>query len=198
LLLALAVAVLSLAACDSRPLVPGAPAVAGGAADASAGADLRPETPTIPPSVCSAGGGCTADQFCSVPCASAPGDRQAPACESLGTACSMIFDPVCGCDGVTYPNDCLRRAVRVARQSGGNCPFAGSMCAGPGSTCGRSQFCQYPAGACGTSDGSGQCVPVPLSCDADAAPVCGCDGETYDNDCVRQRAGVSVSHVGRC
>lgn len=35
--------------------------------------------------------------------------------------CAEIFDPVCGCDGKTYPNDCHRLMAGVARDRKGAC-----------------------------------------------------------------------------
>ena len=35
--------------------------------------------------------------------------------------CIMIWAPQCGCDNVTYGNDCQRRAAHVALQSIGQC-----------------------------------------------------------------------------
>ncbi len=32
----------------------------------------------------------------------------------------------------------------------------------------------------------------------DLRPVCGCNGKTYANDCVRMSAGVSKLHDGKC
>ena len=77
---------------------------------------------------------------------------------------------------------------------------------GLGQTCGGSAnllcdaglFCQKAAGRCSANDLSGKCAKVPQICITIFRPVCGCDGKTYGNDCVRQVAKVSLNHNGAC
>jgi hypothetical protein len=83
---------------------------------------------------------------------------------------------------------------------------SGAAAAGLGQFCGgivpircdRGLFCQFRTGTCGMFDLGGTCVRVPRICPHIYRPVCGCDGKTYANDCVRQSRGVSKRHDGRC
>jgi hypothetical protein len=45
---------------------------------------------------------------------------------------------------------------------------------------------------------TGVCAPQPVFCPPDPQPVCGCDGITYWNDCIRRQAGAVVDVPGEC
>jgi hypothetical protein len=68
-------------------------------------------------------------------------------------------------------------------------------CGGGQGACPIAMFCERDVGACG---GAGVCVPIPLICPNVVARVCGCNGTTYLNDCLRIRAGVDKSSDGPC
>jgi hypothetical protein len=51
---------------------------------------------------------------------------------------------------------------------------------------------------CKGADVDGICVVKPETCADPIAPVCGCDGRTYDNDCERLRVEVQKNHEGAC
>ena len=67
-----------------------------------------------------------------------------------------------------------------------------------GVTCASGQFCKYDDGTCGRADQSGVCELVPDLCIEIFQPVCGCDDQTYSNDCFASVAGVSVDSEGTC
>jgi hypothetical protein len=74
------------------------------------------------------------------------------------------------------------------------------MCGGiAGFMCPEGQQCDVTiANACGGADLSGTCIRKPELCMEIYQPVCGCDGQTYGNDCERQVAGVQLDHTGTC
>jgi hypothetical protein len=122
-------------------------------------------------------------------------------CVRKPLGCPDFYDPVCGCDGLTYGNNCDRLAAGAQLAHHGACPEGCAPDDAAG--CGADAVCLPPPFTCEFPADGGKCVPIPSTCPLSAAPfpvlaVCGCDGQTYDSACEAIRAGVQVAHQGTC
>jgi hypothetical protein len=137
---------------------------------------------------------CGATQFCDFAVGACAQANPSGTCATPPDSCSDVLDPVCGCDGRTYDNDCKAKQLQVSIASLGNCP-----CGGPNHTpCEEGRYCELAVGACLGPNPSGVCKAVPSSCSGVQSPVCGCDGKTYPNLCTAAQNGVSVTGTQIC
>lgn len=130
-------------------------------------------------------------------------DDRPGVCRPIPEMCYEIYAPVCGCDGQTYSNDCHAAEAGVDVAAAGACApqghDEGQMCGGIASfQCREGLACDYRDTICG-ADIAGVCVVFESTpCTMAWLPVCGCDGTTYGNDCVRRNANVGLAHQGAC
>nr|ACL36281.1 Kazal-type serine proteinase inhibitor 2 [Penaeus chinensis] len=141
--------------------------------------------------------------------------------ENCDNGCPDNYDPVCGSNGVTYPNSChLEREnclsdeeITVAYEGEcEDCAFGcpdnyDPVCGSDGVT--YSNLCELERANCLSDEEitvayEGECKNCDSGCPDNYDPVCGSDGVTYSNLCELERANclsdeeITVAYEGEC
>ncbi|XP_077588780.1 agrin isoform X4 [Stigmatopora nigra] len=117
----------------------------------------------------------------------------------LPKSCPPASEPLCASDGETYPSECamkatgLQKGVKLRKIHSGWCRRLEEC----------KEECSFNA-VCLVGQLNAQCSCDPIECDGTYKPICGKDGRTYTNDCVRrkgeclEKTPIPIKHAGPC
>jgi Kazal-type serine protease inhibitor domain len=150
---------------------------------------------------CTSNAECTAFEICTKASCGEPTGL----CEPREATCTRTFAPSCGCDGVTYLNDCLRKASGVPLRKPGECGREASRCGRDKPPCSADAFCARLVNGpeCGPQEAEGTCWIIPTSCDPanggdDAWTPCGPPEKKCTDTCSAIRSEQPHVRRSRC
>jgi hypothetical protein len=166
-----------------------------------AGVDAPEAAPDdAPPGDCTQTSDCAPNAFCS----RASCEAHSGTCALRPILCDDTLDAVCGCDGVTYWNDCLRERSGTGASTPGQCDI-GDLACGPDTPCPGGASCAHlvpPMGPCPMMF-PGACWLLPDTCPTHPpAPgswvECGAQPPMCTDTCNAIRAGTPHQSVPSC
>ncbi len=144
---------------------------------------------------CNVDADCGTGQFCE--CRVGSCSRTGGVCVSRPAACLDVFEPVCGCDGTTYGNDCERQRAATCRAHAGTCTAAagcfdtiglrctGEPCSPTGACPLPNEFCTPRCAATTTTTLPGASCITSTDCDdGNPCTVDRCANGHCEHDCV--------------
>lgn len=119
---------------------------------------------------------------------------------NAGSAGTVTSGQACAPEGAQASNGCALCNCSKGQWACGHKVCAPKTCGGfAGNTCSDQEYCAYqPSEHCGAADASAACLARPDACDDVYSPVCGCDFNTYPNECDAALHGTGVLSLGTC